>query len=212
MRIRLFSLALTLAACGGGGDDADAGLGMDAAIADDGGARVDARPVEPDAGRTDDAGGSEEDAGSDDAGTRDAGSGGEACTPERACEGGLICAGGPSCGDAWTCVATGMACTDDAAPYCGCDGVTFTDSGTCPTRPFRHRGACDDGTTCDRSAVTCRAAEPVCPEGEVAEVEGTCWSFRCVPIDSCRCSGPDDCPMRDSYTCHMFRMRCGPYL
>jgi len=26
--------------------------------------------------------------------------------------------------------------------YCGCDGQTFQGSGSCPPRPYSHRGAC----------------------------------------------------------------------
>jgi hypothetical protein len=64
------------------------------------------------------------------------------CTSETPCTGGGVCYG-ESCGAPWQCLFTGMACTDDAAPYCGCDGATFYDSSTCPTRPWAHRGECD---------------------------------------------------------------------
>lgn len=64
------------------------------------------------------------------------------CTNETPCVGG-VCIGMGCTGPAWECVFTGMACTDDLAAYCGCDGLTFYDSSTCPTQPFADRGACD---------------------------------------------------------------------
>lgn len=54
------------------------------------------------------------------------------------------------------------------------------------------------------------SAPPKCAEGEVPIVDGA--SGRCVPIDACVCDGPEACPDSNHYTCHMFKMRCGPYL
>ena len=112
------------------------------------------------------------------------------------CMDGRICSGGPTCGDPWTCVASTIPCTDDAVEYCGCDGVTFRDSSTCPTRPFERMGPCApaDGFNCDGSTVLCRAPEPMCPPGEVAEVMDSCWTFRCVPLTECGCSATRACP------------------
>jgi hypothetical protein len=67
------------------------------------------------------------------------------------------------------------------------------------------------GVSCDARDVVCRAAAPVCAEFEVPSVEGQCWGA-CVAVDLCVCSGPDDCPEPETYTCHNFRQRCGPYL
>lgn len=67
------------------------------------------------------------------------------------------------------------------------------------------------GVTCDRSLIRCRRPEPLCPEGETASVEGTCYG-PCVPIDECVCEGPEQCPHPDMYTCHRHRGRCGPFL
>jgi hypothetical protein len=36
------------------------------------------------------------------------------------------------------------ACTRDLALFCGCNGLTFRGSSTCPPQPFKHRGACAD--------------------------------------------------------------------
>jgi hypothetical protein len=58
------------------------------------------------------------------------------------------CAGtckGTTCAGAWTCDTSAQACTSDIAEYCGCDGQTFEDSGSCPTRAFASRGACASG-------------------------------------------------------------------
>jgi len=40
------------------------------------------------------------------------------------------------------CISRSRACTADAIQYCGCDGQTFTSSGSCPGRRFAARGAC----------------------------------------------------------------------
>jgi hypothetical protein len=66
------------------------------------------------------------------------------------CHSGAECASGicegQGCDDEHlgTCASAQRACTRDARPYCGCDGKTFTASGTCPARRFSQRGACAD--------------------------------------------------------------------
>jgi hypothetical protein len=40
------------------------------------------------------------------------------------------------------CVDRARACTMDVALYCGCDGKTFTSSGSCPGRRFSTPGGC----------------------------------------------------------------------
>ncbi len=84
------------------------------------------------------------------------------------------------------------------------DGHAASDA-TTPT------DASDDVVSCDHRQVTCRAAEPVCPEMQVASVSGSCWG-PCVPIDRCVCSGPEDCPHAETFACHLHRQRCGPYV
>jgi hypothetical protein len=51
---------------------------------------------------------------------------------------------GQGCGDAptGTCAPAHRACTKDRRDYCGCDGQTFSGSGTCPGQRFAHKGAC----------------------------------------------------------------------
>jgi len=138
-------------------------------------------------------------------------SGVTACSAASPCTDGAICIGGPACGDAWRCVFSGIACTEPET-LCGCDGTTFTESRSCTTQPLAHLGACEAGANCDRSSVTCRRVEPACPDGEVAEIEASCFTGRCISIDGCACTSAAQCPMSDIYTCHMSAGRCGPYL
>lgn len=66
------------------------------------------------------------------------------CTRGSDCRPGEACTGGEGCGIPWTCgPALGRPCTDDLAPFCGCDGATFRGSSSCPERPFRMRGPCE---------------------------------------------------------------------
>ena len=53
------------------------------------------------------------------------------------------CVGIEGCTTIWTC-ARSVRCVRDTQAFCGCDGATFRASMTCPGRPFRHRGACED--------------------------------------------------------------------
>jgi hypothetical protein len=72
-------------------------------------------------------------------------------------------------------------------------------------------GSSGSGAVCVPNEAFCRVAAPKCPEMLVPAVEGSCWG-ECVPIGDCVCSGPEDCPDANQYTCHNFRSRCGPYL
>lgn len=204
----IFACTLFLGACGDGTSGGDGGSATDTGSSDAGSS---------DAGGEADAGGETDASGETDAGGPgdDSGTGADAgptniCTADMPCVGGLICAGSPSCDGAWSCIASGIPCTDDAVSYCGCDGVEFTDSSTCVTRPFRHRGACagPTGLDCDASRVRCRLFPPMCPDGLVAEVEGTCWTTRCVPLIDCRCTDTAQCP--EDTTCDTSAMRCQP--
>lgn len=54
-------------------------------------------------------------------------------------------------------------------------------------------GRCVIDRSCDRSRVTCKLAEPVCPEGSVPSVEGSCYG-PCLPATECSSvTGCDDC-------------------
>jgi hypothetical protein len=116
-----------------------------------------------------------------------------ACDTPTDCEGcGGACVG-TSCDGPWMCDPT-VACTDDIAPWCGCDGVTFFGSSTCPTEPWAHRGECEGGVSCDARSVVCLVLPPTCAPGEVPSVEGRCWG-RCVPLSACTCSADVECPV-----------------
>jgi hypothetical protein len=65
-----------------------------------------------------------------------------ACRSNADCPEGAICEG-EGCGDDAPGTCVGMRpCTRDLRQYCGCDGVTFGASGTCPGRRYAHRGPC----------------------------------------------------------------------
>ena len=67
---------------------------------------------------------------------------GEACSGADDCASG-ICEG-QGCGEAdrGVCVSKKRRCTADLRSYCGCDGVTFQSSGSCPGRRYSARAAC----------------------------------------------------------------------
>ncbi|MBX2798713.1 MAG: hypothetical protein KTR31_13615 [Myxococcales bacterium] len=70
---------------------------------------------------------------------------GSACLAAEDCASG-VCEG-QGCDEAspGICAEATRPCTADARPYCGCDDVTFTSSGTCPGARYAHEGPCDDG-------------------------------------------------------------------
>jgi hypothetical protein len=167
--------------------------------------------------------GGDEDGGLVDAGddaTADGGEGGggpvdgdgSACTAALPCWSGLSCYG-DACSDQWQCLShfdetLEHPCELETTLYCGCDGVTFEASITCPDRPFSHPGACGDGESCFTDAVRCADPAPVCPEGQAPSVVDDCYG-PCIPVESCRCFAHYQCPNLDLYTC-LDDMRCGP--
>ena len=67
------------------------------------------------------------------------------CTADSDCRSGWVCAGVEGCATFWTCVPRGRVrprCTRDRVRFCSCEGDSFEASGTCPGRPFVHRGYC----------------------------------------------------------------------
>ncbi len=71
------------------------------------------------------------------------------CTTATDCVSGMC--EGEGCGaESGTCVSAQRACTKDLREYCGCEGVTFQASGSCPSQRFAHTGACKqpDGNAC----------------------------------------------------------------
>jgi hypothetical protein len=138
-------------------------------------------------------------------GGRANGSGGRATSSGGATGGGSSCP--PECLVNNTCVTS-----------CG---QTPRDYGCCPCPPgtvnARTCGASNTdagsskGVSCDPGAILCRRAPPVCAEGQVPSVDGTCYG-PCVPVGDCVCQAPEDCPNGDEYTCHRSPGRCGPYV
>lgn len=115
---------------------------------------------------------------------------------------------------AGVCEQTPEMCTEQYQPVCGCDKRTY--SNRCEAHAagisVAKDGACAvSGISCDRRKLTCRRAEPVCPEGQVAQIVGNCFG-ECVRIEQCACSEAAACPLEEKYTCHRSAMRCGPYL
>ena len=133
------------------------------------------------------------------------------CTPTKPCPAGMSCMG-TACDDVWECYAHAEfpgqhPCPDDYAPYCGCDGVTFMALRTCPDRPYERESACEDGVSCDPSALRCSGAAPSCPEGQVPSVVDGRYG-KCVPFGFCRCESDVQCPHRDKYKCDPATSRC----
>lgn len=102
------------------------------------------------------------------------------CSVASDCLSGEACIGPEGCGVPWTCQpAAGRACTDDLAPFCGCDGTTFRGSSSCPERPFAHRGPCAEPEV--DAGLFCRLANGrPCPVGERC-LESRCIACRCDP-------------------------------
>ncbi len=61
----------------------------------------------------------------------------------------------------------------------------------CKAIDYAATPVCQDGicrfpeTTCDPSGVLCGAPAPDCPSGTLPEVQGVCWTFKCVPVAAC---------------------------
>jgi hypothetical protein len=137
---------------------------------------------------------------------------GSTCTAASPCGPGLNCFA-DACSDEWQCIAhydetVEHPCEPETTPYCGCDGVTFEASITCPDRPYAHPGACGDGESCFTGAVRCSDPAPICPEGQAPSVVNDCYG-PCIPVSSCRCFAHYECPTLTLNTC-LADFRCGP--
>jgi len=64
---------------------------------------------------------------------------------------------------------------------------------------------------CDQRPIACRALPPECPAGQLPEVEGTCWSGACVPLNQCGCTEHAACGPEGMYACHR-ETHCGDWL
>jgi hypothetical protein len=102
------------------------------------------------------------------------------------------------------------ACPPEIVTFCGCDGVEYQASWSCPGMPYDHIGSCGDGYSCDSGRVRCADAAPTCPAGQAPAVVAGCWG-PCVPIEMCRCDQNWQCPQRDLYRCVLLPdFRCEP--
>jgi hypothetical protein len=115
----------------------------------------------------------------------------------------LLCLVGAACEDDGPTggpdsAGTGSTASTDAGLDADVDATTATDSGSAATYD------------CVLEGVACFIAVPVCAQGEVPSVEGSCYG-PCVPIEQCRCDGPEDCPDSAHYTCFNHAHHCGPY-
>jgi hypothetical protein len=69
---------------------------------------------------------------------------GAACSVDTECASGVCEGQGCEAGQG-RCASRDRACTMDIRAYCGCDGVTFESSGSCPGQRYEFAGRCEDG-------------------------------------------------------------------
>lgn len=139
------------------------------------------------------------------------------------CPDGDFCSheGGPDqlgCGFAdslGSCQKKPQACTRESNPACGCDGISYANPCAAHTAgvSVEALGPCkaDRALNCDERDVLCKKARPDCPDQQVPAVVDGCWG-ECQPVGACVCHAADECPMRESYVCHMSAQHCGPYV
>jgi len=121
------------------------------------------------------------------------------CGTEEVCEG-LGCGAGEG-----RCDARERVCTRDLALYCGCDGVEFQASGSCPGARFAYRGPCEpgleDGEAC-ADGRQCRSGQCLGEglEGCASAAGGVCGQQACTRdlMTYCGCNGVE---FRASGTC-----------
>ncbi len=123
------------------------------------------------------------------------------CSAATDCASGERCVGAEGCGLPSTCQR--IACSRDIAQLCGCDGVTFFASSTCPDRAFAHRGPCE---------------APRAPNGAACSDATQCAGGRCIteregwPGGYCTqsCGRHSDCGATERCFEGMCYATCGP--
>jgi hypothetical protein len=130
---------------------------------------------------------------------------GQLCDTSADCPEGQICEG-PGCGpQQGRCVVSGRICTRDLAQYCGCEGATFTGSGTCPGARYAYRGPCapalEDGEPCTDGR-QCRSGQCLGEglEGCTNGAQGVCGQTKCTTDEATYC-GCNNTEFRASGTC-----------
>jgi hypothetical protein len=77
-------------------------------------------------------------------------------------------------------------CTDDIATYCGCDGVSFVGSSTCPPRSYAYRGPCRG---VDPPPPGCRLSDGrICLVGQACVAPDGCNTCVCNPDRTLNCT------------------------
>lgn len=115
---------------------------------------------------------------------------GDACESNEECASG-ICEG-EGCDVPGRCVPQGRACTDDLVPYCGCDGVLFYGSGSCPEGRYDNSLECQApaGGECNTND---DCASGVCEGQGCGELQGICAPIErsCTEdeVAYCTCDG-----------------------
>ncbi len=129
--------------------------------------------------------------------------------------GGVV--GSPECKQDADCKVFNDCCSCEGVPKTAnpascpaiCKQNTCEALGVSPTTVSCVAGRCVKGFDCDTSKVTCKAAPPVCPAGQVAQVKGNCYTFACVAASECTfVPGCGDCAPMD--VCSLYVTQLGP--
>jgi hypothetical protein len=108
------------------------------------------------------------------------------CVTNADCGPGRQCQGPDGCNTTWSC-GPPRACTRDLATFCGCDGVSFQSSSTCPMRPYAHAGGCSPPPSPPppTSSRKCTSSADCTSNEQCAGPEGCGATWTCVPAKPC---------------------------